>query len=161
MEQDNISTVLKNNPWFERLRDEHLQKLVSISSPVQWPAGTTIFREGDHHPNLYLIIEGRVAIDISIPSRGKVTILTLGENEVFGWSAVVPVISIKTATARTVRDTKAIAFDAQELEQLCETDHELGCIVYRRLINIIAGRLSATRMQLIDMYSAGQQGGGT
>ena len=160
MENDSISGVLKNNPWFERLREEHLRMLVSISSPVQWPAGTTIFREGDRHPNLYLITEGRVAIDISIPSRGRVTILTLGENEVFGWSAVVPVVSIKTATARTVRDTQAVSFDAQALQELCETDHELGCLVYRRLVNIIAGRLSATRLQLIDMYAAAGKGGG-
>jgi CRP-like cAMP-binding protein len=81
------------------------------------------------------------------------TLLTLGPSEIFGWSAVVPVIGTRTATARAVALTRAVTFDTDALQQLCDEDHDLGYLVFRRLTNVIAGRLSATRLQLLDMYS--------
>ena len=158
MNQQTLSEILRSNPWFEKLSEEHLQKFVSIAALMRWNENTIIFREGSKDQFLYLILSGRVALDIGVPTKGKVTILTLGENDVFGWSAVIPVVEIKTASARTIRETQAIAFDAAALRDLCDKDHELGYQVYRRLTNVVAGRLSATRMQLLDMYSHGAQG---
>jgi len=157
MRQKTLKERLRTNPWFERLSDEHYEKMVSIATIVKWPAGKDIFREGDEDLYLYLILKGRVAIDISYPTRGRVRILTLNEDEIFGWSAVLPVVKIKTAGAHTILDTEAVAFDADALREICEQDHELGFLVYRRLTNVIAGRLSATRMQLLDMYSTGTE----
>ena len=48
-------------------------------SPVEWPAGSTIYREGDASSPLYLIDEGRVAIELTVPGRGPVTALTVAE----------------------------------------------------------------------------------
>jgi hypothetical protein len=36
---------------------------------------------------------------------------------------------------------------------MCETDHDLGYVVMRRLANVIAGRLLVTRLQLLDMFA--------
>jgi CRP/FNR family cyclic AMP-dependent transcriptional regulator len=159
MNQQSIAEILSANPWFESLREDHLSTIVSIASLCQWQAGETIFREGDRDQYLYMILSGRVALDISVPTRGRVTILTLSKNDVFGWSAVLPVVEIKTAGARAIIATQAIAFDAIALREACDRDHELGFLVYRRLTNIIAGRLTATRLQLLDMYAHGQEGG--
>jgi CRP-like cAMP-binding protein len=94
-----------------------------------------------------------VAIEKHIPGRGRVTLLTLGSSDLFGWSSLVPVINTRTANARAVTLTQAVTFDSVALQQACDEDHHLGYLVYRRLTNIIAGRLSATRLQLLDMYS--------
>lgn len=146
---------IKNNPWFTPLSKSHLKKLVSITSQVHWPAGKVIFREGEEEgQHLYLVMEGRVALEIYFPARGRVTILTLGDNDLFGWSSVLPAVDIKTATARAILDTHAIAINARALRKMCDQDHELGHIVYRALANIIANRLTATRLQLLDIYAA-------
>lgn len=155
MNEQALSQVLKANPWFERLSENHLTKFNEISYLTSWEADKLIFREGDRDHNLYMIMEGRVALDISVPTRGRVTILTLGKDDVFGWSAVLPVEMIRTASARTILKTDAIVFDAVALREACDQDHELGYLVYRRLTNVIAGRLSATRLQLVDMYALG------
>jgi CRP-like cAMP-binding protein len=155
MTKEELRRILCENPWFERLSDKHMDLFVSISRLESWPGGTMIFREGGKDHDLYLILEGRVALDITVPTRGRVTILTLSRNEIFGWSAVLPVEMIRTSSARTILDTKAIVIDANALREACESDFELGYIVYRRLNNIIAGRLMATRLQLLDMYAHG------
>jgi CRP-like cAMP-binding protein len=159
MTEKSVGKILKSNPWFDGLSDDHFKSLVSIAKEVRWPAGMVIFREGEIATHLYLIIKGHVALEMNVPSRGKKTILTVGEDDVFGWSSVVPVVGIKTTSARSIQDTHAIGFDAPALRKQCELDHELGYLVYRRLTNVIAARLTATRLQLLDMY--GDESGGT
>lgn len=157
MEGQELSNVLRQNPWFQSLNPDHFQKMVEIAREVNWSEGQIIFGEGDPGDRLYLVAEGRVALEIYVPDQGRRTILTVGPDEVFGWSAVTPVVRTRMASARAVSQTKAIAFDSQALSQACEEDHELGYFVYRRLTNIIAGRLSATRLQLIDMYASARK----
>ena len=92
-----------------------------------------------------------------ISGQGRATILTLGPTEIFGWSAVTPVVGTRLAAARAVIPTQAIEFDSQALRRVCDEDHDLGYYVYRRLTNVMAGRLSATRLQLIDMYASSRE----
>lgn len=153
MNETSIAEILRENPWFARLGEKQFQELVSIAHLVSWSAGEFAVREGKKGEYLYLVLEGQVALEIHIPSRGRLTILTVGPNEIFNWSSVLPVVQIATASARITKPTKAVAFDAAKLQELCEQDHELGYHFYRRLANVIAGRLTATRLQLIDMYA--------
>ncbi len=154
MASETLADILRQNPWFQSLEPDHFEKLLALSELATWPEGQRIFAEGEEDNHLYLILEGRVAIEKYIPGRGRVTILTLGPSEIFGWSSVVPVVGTKTATARAMAPTRAVSFDSVALRQACDEDHDLGYLVYRRLTNIIAGRLSATRLQLLDMYAS-------
>ncbi|MCB9446012.1 MAG: Crp/Fnr family transcriptional regulator [Ardenticatenaceae bacterium] len=148
-----IAELLQKNPWFRVLELPLFQKLVDIATVKDWEEGATIFREGDRDDNLYLILEGQVALEVYVQGHGRITILTIGQSEIFGWSAVLPVEGTRTASARAMRSTQAIAFDSSALRQACDEDHDLGYQVYRRLTNVVAGRLSATRLQLLDMYA--------
>jgi CRP-like cAMP-binding protein len=152
-----IADTLGRNRWFQALEPEQFQMLVAIASEFSWKKGQIIFGEGDQDDRLYLILEGRIALEKSVPGKGRTTFLTLGPNEIFGWSAVTPVVRTRTASARAVRQTRAIAFDSKALREACKQDHDLGYVVYRRLTNVISGRLSATRLQLIDMYASNQE----
>lgn len=157
MQKDILADILSQNPWFQSLEPAHFEKLLAIAGIATWEDGQTLFAEGESDDHLYLVLKGRVALDKSIPGRGRVTILTLGPSEIFGWSAVVPVVGTRTATARAVGPTQAVIFDSAALRQACDDDHDLGYLVYRRLTNIIAGRLSATRLQLLDMYAGSRK----
>ena len=86
---------------------DQLDQIAEIATPVQWDAGTTVFREGDRDSLLYVVEEGRVAIEIAVPGRGRVIILTVGPGEVFGWSSIFHQRP-KTASARTIEPTKAL-----------------------------------------------------
>ena len=44
------SVVLDRCPFFERFLPKHLDKLMTLGSPVQFKAGEIIFREGDESP---------------------------------------------------------------------------------------------------------------
>ena len=157
MENQELRKLLQENPWYKSLEPKHLNKLIEIAVIVEWDEGDEVFSEGDRVDNFYYLLEGRVAIEIYIPDRGRRTILTVGPNDVFGWSSVTPILRTRMADARASMPSMAVAFDNKALVRACEEDHELGYHVYRRLTNIIAGRLSATRLQLLDMYSQGRK----
>lgn len=127
------------------------ERLAGIATPVSWATGVLIFREGDRDSVMYVVEAGRVAIEISVPGRGRVNILTVGPGEVFGWSSLF-YQRPKTASARTLEDTTAFALDAVKLREFCDADSQLGYILTQRILDVVSERLKATRMQLLDIY---------
>lgn len=157
MEADTLVTVMRSTHFFGTLEPQHLERLAEFSTEVAWSADKVIFREGESDDKFYIITEGLVALETYIPNRGRVTIQTLGPNEILGWSAAVPLVEKKTASARTLLATHAIAIDAESLCVACDQDHDLGYVVYRAIATVIASRLKATRLQLLDMFSIGER----
>lgn len=158
--QPEIIDELKKIPWFRELTPEHFQRMAAIATLRSVKAGETLFREGEKEDYLYIVMEGRVALDMFVPHRGKVRFYTVEKMDVFGWSSVTPVVRQRTAGAIAVMDGRVVALDAEKLRQICDEDHDLGYVVMRRLANIVAGRLMVTRLQLIDMFAHPDKEGG-
>lgn len=149
--------ILRSSRLFEDLDLKLLEQIAVMASEVTWPSDHLVFREGETDDNLFVLLDGLVALDIHVPSRGRVTIQTLGPDDILGWSSAIPQVERKTASARTLLATRAIAIDAAELRAACEKDHDLGYCVYRAIAVVLAGRLKATRLQLLDMFSVGER----
>jgi CRP-like cAMP-binding protein len=151
--EQTLNEILLAIPWFQQLSEYHLGLLKQISHVVEVPKGKDLFKEGDKEDYLYIVVNGRIAIEIFALERGRLTIYTAEPMEMVGWSSVTPVVRQRTASARAVLDSRLIAMDAQALRQICETECALGCIIMRRIANVIAARLLVTRLQLLDMFA--------
>lgn len=155
MEQlDEIKLELGKIPWFRELQIKHLDMIAGITHLKRVQAGEVLFREGDKEDFVYFVLDGRVALDMFVPPRGKVRFYTAERWEVFGWSSVTPSVRQRTAGATAVNDTFLAAIDAAKLRELCDQDTSLGYLVMRRLANVVASRLLVTRLQLLDMFSS-------
>lgn len=151
--QKELVDALQAIPWFQELSEEHFKMMCKITHLVNVDQGTTIFSEGDKEENLYIVLEGRVAIELYSPVQGKMRIFTAEPLDVVGWSSVTPVVRQRTASARAVLDSRLAAVDGQTLRKLCDEDRELGYIIMRRIANVIAARLLITRLQLLDLFA--------
>ncbi len=151
--KDEVIAELKKIPWFQELRPEHTEKIASITKLRRLKAGETLFREGEKEDYCYIVIQGRVALDMFVPHRGKVRFYTAEAWEIFGWSSVTPTVRQRTAGAEAVIDGLVVQIDAPKLRQFCDEDHDLGYAVMRRLANVVASRLLVTRLQLLDMFA--------
>ena len=151
--EQELVKALQAIPWFQVMTADHFKKMVSIAKIFKYEPGQVIFHEGDKEDFLYVVLEGRVAIEISVPGRGRMRILTVDAMDEVGWSAVTPVVRQRTAGARAVLPSRLVAFDASELRRACEEDHDFGYYVMRRLANLVAGRLLTTRLQLLDIFA--------
>jgi CRP/FNR family cyclic AMP-dependent transcriptional regulator len=153
MNQEELINALQTIPWFQELSPEHFEKMAGVASLVEVDAKQELFREGDQEDYLYIVLQGRVAIEMFVPSRGRIRIYTAESMDVVGWSSVTPVVRRRTAAAQAVLPSCLIRLDALGLRQLCESDFALGYIVMRRLANVVASRLLTTRLQLLDMFA--------
>ncbi len=150
---EEIMAEFQKIPWFRELEEKHLRKISEITTLRHVRANETLFREGDKEDFIYIVLEGRVALDIFVPHKGKVRFYTAEKQELFGWSSVTPTVRQRTAGATAVIDGLIACIDAEKLRKRCDEDHDLGYLVMRRLANIVASRLLVTRLQLIDMFA--------
>jgi CRP-like cAMP-binding protein len=150
---DEVTQELQKIPWFQELKPEHLRQFAEISFLRHYKAGEVFFHEGDKQDYFYIVLSGRVALDLFIPHRGKIRFYTCEEWDNFGWSSVTPVVRTRTAGAVGVVDGIVIATDTDKLQALCDRDHDIGYLFMRRMVNVIASRLLVTRLQLLDMFA--------
>jgi CRP/FNR family cyclic AMP-dependent transcriptional regulator len=149
---DELWETLRGLEFLRGVADEHVKELASLSKVVDFPEGTIVFSEGEPALHCYLIVDGSVLLEICGPA-GCTPILTVGEGELLGWSPVLGAAQL-TSTARTRTSTRAIQLSGRELLTLCEQIPEFGYQFMRCTALALAKRLTATRLQLLDLYGA-------
>lgn len=147
-----IEEIVHSHPFFTGMEKEHVEDLITCAGYVRYDVGEIIFREGELANRFYLIGRGRVSLDIHVPHRGIVPVLTINEGDVLGWSWLFPPY-LWQFSARSLEQTQAVAFDARCLREKCQQDHELGYELMKRFASVMTQRLQAARMQLLDVYS--------
>lgn len=133
------------------LTDAQVERLSQISVSVNAPAGTRLFEEGCPAEALWVICSGTVAIEMHVPGHPDVRLLTLGARDLLGWSALVG-DGHMTASAVVSRDAVLLRMATADLRKQCENDDRLGLAVMENVARILAERLKATRLQLLDLH---------
>lgn len=151
MDKTTLETTLAEQPIFKGLSQEHIELLAGCAKNVKFAADEVIFRTGEAADVFYIIRHGTVAVEAHDPSHRAITIQTLQDGDVLGWSWLVPPY-LSHFDARAVTLTRAIALDGECLRQKCEADKRLGYEVLRRFSQIIVARLEAMRLQVLDVY---------
>ena len=150
---EGLERIVCEHRFFAGL-DAAFGKLVAgCAKNVRFEANQYIFREGDQADFLYLIRHGRIAQQVMAPGRGALTFQTAGEGEIVGMSFLVPPYRWRY-DAKALELVRAIALDANCLRNKCEADHDLGYEMMKRFVPVLAERLHAARMQMLDVYGA-------
>jgi len=146
-----LGNVLCEHPFLAGLSELHAQTIVGCVSNIHFAAGEVIFQEGEEANHFYLLREGKVALQLFSERRGPVTILTLSDGEILGWSWLFPPYRWKFS-AQAMVGTRAFAVDGKCLREKAERDHALGYELLRRFAHVAETRLEATRLQLVNVY---------
>ena len=127
-------------------------RLVDLATLTSYPAGTVVIREGARVDSLGVVVDGRLAIRLSVPGRDVVTVLTVEQGDFIGWSALVPPHRA-TSTIVAVEDTTVVTFDGSSLRAALDADPALAAALLWRVLDAVARRLAATRTQLLDLFA--------
>jgi CRP/FNR family transcriptional regulator, cyclic AMP receptor protein len=149
--------LLSRHRFFEDLKPEYLTLIAGCAQNVHFDAGEYLAREGTAADRFFAIRGGSVAIETYVPSRGAVTLQTLGEGEILGWSWLFPPY-VWQFDARARDSVRATAFDGACLRAKCDGDPALGYDLMKRLAHLVSNRLEGTRRQLLDVYGPGSTG---
>ncbi|MGZ6255907.1 MAG: Crp/Fnr family transcriptional regulator [Candidatus Limnocylindria bacterium] len=142
--------------WFGAgLAPEAQVRLAKLARHYQAPAGTTLLTEGEPANELGVVISGRVSLRTLIPERGMITILTVEPGDIFGQSAVVPPYR-STSNCVALQPVDVIALNGAGLRAALASDPLLAASLYPRLLEALARRLSATRLQMLDLFASAE-----
>jgi len=146
-----LDTLLLEHPFFQGMDPEACSRLSKCAQKNVYDAGEYIIREGEVADRFFLVRHGRVAIELHSPGKAPMVIATIDGGEMFGWSWVSPPYKW-SFSARAVQLTRLLSLDAKCIVALMEDDKTLGYDFYKRLMPVISERLSATRIQLTNIY---------
>lgn len=148
---ETLQPILAEHPFLKDLPGEYLALLTGCAANVRFEAGAYVFREGEEANNFYLLRAGKVAIQIRAGARGPVTLQTMGEGDVLGWSWLIPPYRWRF-DAQALEPTRAVALDGKCLRGKCEENHDLGYELLKRFSALVARQLEVTRLRLLDVY---------
>jgi CRP-like cAMP-binding protein len=146
-----LEQALAKHPFFLDFAPSHLSALAACANSAVFDAATFLFREGEPASAFYAIQRGRVSIASITPHEGPVTVQVVGDGEILGWSWMLPPYRWHFG-ARATETTSVIAFNAACVREQLERDHELGFRIMRRFAQLMATRLEALSLQLINVY---------
>jgi CRP-like cAMP-binding protein len=146
-----IRDLLAGHPFFADLPAADIDLVAGCGRNVHFAAGQEVFAEGSEANAFFVIRHGRVALSVHSPAGGELTIATLGDGDVLGWSWLFPPHRWQF-DARAVDGTSAVALDGACLRGKCEDDTALGYRLMARFARLIQQRLQGTRLQLLDLY---------
>jgi len=139
--------------WFGAgLSPEAVARLAGIAEVRDVEPGTELVSEGQITEAFSIVLAGRVALRTLVPERGMVTILTVEAGDILGWSAIVPPHR-GTSTGIAIEPVQLLELPGERLRVLLRSDHALAASVYPRVLQAVSRRLSATRLQLLDLFA--------
>ena len=141
--------LIARQPFFQGLLGPQLQLLAASAMEMQFAAGESVLQEGAPANRFFVILEGKVALELEVDSDGtKLAIQTLGPGDDVGWSWLFPPYSVHVS-ARALEPTKTIFFYGTRLREQCEQDHELGYQLMKRIAEVATQCLQSTQQSLI------------
>jgi CRP-like cAMP-binding protein len=152
---EGLQKTLAALPFFRGLAPEHVDLLAGCAKNVVFNAGDYLGHEGTAADHFFVLRQGRVAIEIYPPAGGAITIETVEQDEVLGWSWLIP--PYKTHfSERALTLVRALELDGTCLRAKCEADPALGYALLQRFAGIVVQRLEAISLQLMDLYGQPQ-----
>ena len=141
---------LRSQPFLRGMPPDQLAELAEPAARhVAYQAGERLFEEGSTADTFWIIDAGQVTLDASVPGQGRVTIETLGRNELLGMSWLVPPCQWRYG-AVTAGGVQAFAFDARAVRAACAADPVLSAEIHRRFCVAVIHRLQVTRARLLE-----------
>jgi CRP/FNR family transcriptional regulator, cyclic AMP receptor protein len=141
----------REQPFLRELSAGHIEKMMAMASEVRFTADEIMFREGEKSDFFYLLLSGRVALEVRT-SGHTLRVQTLEVGDELGWSSFLEE-ETRRFQARALVHVQALRFEGARLRKACAEDRELGYALEHRLLQVVSSRLQATLLQLSDIYA--------
>lgn len=146
-----VAEFVHQHPLFNGMDPARVDFIAGCGSLQRFAEGELIARENQPADSFYLLLEGRAAIEVHHPNQPAVPVMTLGANDVVGWSWLIPPYRWEF-DIRAVTPLRTVQFDGRCLRDKCEADTAMGFDLLRRLLATMAARVHQSRFQSLDVY---------
>lgn len=141
--------VLRSGTLFKDLNEIHLDLVLMVCEEAEYPAGGTIFRQGDPGDALYIIANGVVDIVLE-PQKSNdqpLVIASMAQYDTFGETILVEA-GHRTATARCRTPATLLRVPRKGMVQLTNDYPEIGFRIMRSMAAELTKKLDTANMAL-------------
>ncbi|MFF7126787.1 cyclic nucleotide-binding domain-containing protein [Streptomyces sp. NPDC016566] len=136
----------------------HRERLMRVAREVSFAAGKRLFEEGRRADRFWIVRTGSIALDLRVPGRRPAVVESVGHGELVGWSWHFPPF-LWHLGAEATSPVRAWEFDAETVREMCAADSGFGRAIAVRVGRVVARRLPASRVRLLDLYAPYGSGG--
>lgn len=142
---------LKSVPLFAGLREDDLATLVNDFRLSEYGRGETIFHQGDHGRELYIVVRGKVRIFKTSPSGNETSINIFASRDVIGEFSVLDDLP-RSATAKAIGPCALLAVTQERFLRHMREMPDLAMAVARLLVSKV--RWTAAYAETIAQFDA-------
>ena len=125
-----VQEALRSAPWLKDLDDAILGRLAGISRVARPAEGSILCREGDATDELFVILDGQVAVLAQAANGTSAVVEVLDAGATIGLSAALANLP-RLMTARVVRASRILAINARGLQALVAQEPQLVTTLLR------------------------------
>ena len=152
MTMRSIADYLGVHPFFAGLDSASIRELAGCARNEHLRAGEYLFREGGTAEHFYVVMHGRIALELISPGAGALVLETAGDREVLDWPWLIPPYRWMY-DARALEPTSVVSLESACLRGKCDANPRLGYEFVQRVAQVMSSRLLATRVRLLDLYA--------
>jgi CRP-like cAMP-binding protein len=141
---------LKKMVIMTHLKDDMLDRIISITDVLIFEDQEIIFRQGDIADRFYLVKRGKVLLEQRLAEKITVSVGSIKPGFAFGWSTMIEE-GYYTTDAVCAEPCEIYSMKGEKLRALCDQDPYMGYLLSRRLLVILKKRYDHRTDQFIKV----------
>lgn len=139
-------------PFLAGLLPAEAEALCAAAREQRFEEDDVVFREGDPGNELFVLIEGEIAIELTVSGDEPRRLAALDSGTVFGEVNFL-LGTERTATARALRPSRCLAFDRDGVDQLDGIGRQALANVLETTARVLALRLTRADAEIARLAS--------
>ncbi len=141
---------LKKMVIMTHLKDDMLDRIISITDVLIFEDQEIIFRQGDIADRFYLVKRGKVLLEQRLAEKITVSVGSIKPGFAFGWSTMIE-DGYYTTDAVCAEPCEIYSMKGDKIRALCDKDPYMGYLLSRRLLVILKKRYDHRTDQFIKV----------
>lgn len=123
-EGEGVTALIGSVPLFSDLEPAEVERIAAVAVPRSFPAGSMVFREGDHSDACYVVRSGLFRVTRQHPDGRAITLATLAPGDFFGELAMLDG-EVRSASVEAVEEGELLGLPANDMLSLLERNPEI------------------------------------
>jgi CRP-like cAMP-binding protein len=111
-----------------------------------------LFRQGENADKFYVVLNGRISIEMPTIMGPTLEIQTLGKDQVLGWSWLISPYKWNFQT-KAEEDSELLQFDGAAILARCEQDPKFGYELLKKFAALMSVGLNAARQKIMEEWN--------
>jgi len=141
---------------FAELSQHEIETVLSLMKERSLERDSVLFQEGDTGSELFIILKGKVAISVTVPSGEELRLAEMSTGSFFGEMSLIERLP-RSATCRLLEDSSFISLDGDGLLSLMRDNSHVAEKILYNMLTTTTSRLFNTNALLSDMVQWGEK----